>query len=202
MTRKLDLWIAEFVLVALGAGLTAGSVLPCGAFPLIEKPGINAVRTNVAFATVVDAESFLERVLPAATAANPKYRSPGGETETRWLTKEIAFPEAKGGGVMVSTHEDIENFRGGALSSRGTHEAVFAIDDVTIAPETVASDVAENGEKAIGVIFRCVGTPCIHADWSGEKSLSAWTDIYVQDPTQRDQILAAFQALQGKANSK
>ncbi len=95
--------------------------------------------------------------------------------------------------------EAIEDYRGGALSSRGTPEATFAIDGVRIALET-ASDVAENGEQAGAVMFRCVGAPCIRADWSGQKSMGASTDIYIQDATHRQRIFAAFQALQRKAD--
>lgn len=147
------------------------------------------------FASPAGAEAFLTRILPAATAANPKYRSPGGDVESRWLVNAITFQERENGGVVVSTHESTEEYRGGALTSTGTHDATFAIDDVKIAEET-ADDVAENGEKARSVMFRCVGAPCIQAVWSGAKSVSASTDISIQDPAQREQILAAFQALQ------
>ena len=88
--------------------------------------------------------------------------------------------------MIVSTDEDIEDYRDGSLSSRGTHEATFAIDDVTVSPETSDQDTTESGEKAMGVIFRCVGAPCIEAVWDGQKSMSAWTDIYVQDAKSRD----------------
>ena len=90
-------------------------------------------------------------------------------------------PRSQSGGLIVSTDEDFEDYRNGALISRGTHQATFAIDDVTISPETADQDTTENGEKAMGVIFRCVGAPCIQAVWDGQKSASAWTDIYLQE---------------------
>ena len=153
-----------------------------------------------AFASKSEAEAFLARALPAATAANPKYRSPGSDIETRWLTKTISFRATEGGVVVVSTAESVEDYRAHALSAQRTHAATFAVDDVAISEET-ADDLAENGEKARGVLFTCVGAPCIEAVWSGEKSMSASTDVYLQDETQRRQILDAFRALQERSAS-
>jgi hypothetical protein len=149
------------------------------------------------FVSRADAEAFLSDVLPAATAANPKYRTPGTDYDRRWLIKTITFPRAEGGGVVVSIDETFEDYRDGVLVSTGTHQARFAIDDVTISPET-ADDESEKGGKAQGVLFQCVGPPCVHAVWDGEPSLSARTDIYIEDASQRDGILSAFRALQGK----
>jgi hypothetical protein len=149
------------------------------------------------FASKSKAQAFLARALPAATAANPKYRSPGGDVETRWLTKTVGFKHDASGGLVVSTDESVEDYRGGALIARRNHEAAFAIDEVAISEETT-DDIAETGAKARGVLFKCVGAPCIEAVWSGEKSTSAWTDVYVQDEAQRRQILDAFRALQRK----
>jgi len=152
------------------------------------------------FASKSEAEAFLARVLPAATAANPKYRSPGSDIETRWLTKKISFRDREGGGVVVLTAESVEDYRAGALSAQRTHTATFAVDDVAISEET-ADDLAENGEKARGVLFTCVGAPCIEAVWGGERSTSASTDVYLQDETQRRQMVDAFRALQEKSAS-
>lgn len=158
----------------------------------------NAVPT---FTSPTDAEAFLSHAVPAATAANPKYRTPGTDYDRRWLIKAITFSRAEGGGVIVSTDEDFEDYRAGALTSRGTHQARFAIDDVKILPET-ADDVSEKGEKAMGVLFQCVGAPCVHAVWDGQPSVSARTDIYIQDANQRERILSAFRALQNKGASR
>ena len=119
-----------------------------------------------AFASKAEAEAFLSRAVPAATAANPEYRSPGKDVATRWLVKTIAFRESQSGGLIVSTDEDIEEYRSGSLMSRGTHQATFPIDDVTVSQETSDQDTTESGEKAIGVIFRCVVAP-VHSSGLG-----------------------------------
>jgi hypothetical protein len=154
------------------------------------------------FASRAEAEAFLSRAVPAATAANPEYRSPGKDVATRWLVKTIAFRESQSAGPIVSTDEDIEEYRSGSLMSRGTHQATFPIDDVTVSEETSDQDTTQSGEKAVGVIFRCIVAPCIQAVRNGQKSTSAWTDIYLQDAASRNQILAAFQALQKSGGSK
>jgi hypothetical protein len=155
------------------------------------------------FASKEEAEAFLSRAVPAATAANPKYRSPDKDVATRWLMKTIDFRKGESGDVMVSTDEDIEDYRNDALVSRRTHQATFAMNDVMVFPEASAADTTESGQKAQGVIFRCAsGAPCIEAVWNGQKSMGAETDIYLQDPTSREQILAAFQSLQRKSGSK
>jgi hypothetical protein len=155
-----------------------------------------------AFASKAEAEAFLSRAVPAATAANPKYRSSGKEVATRWLAKTIAFRESQSGGPIVSIDEDIEEYRNGSLKSRGTHQATFPIDDVTVALETSDQDTTESGEKAMGVIFRCVGAPCIQTVRDGQKSTGAWTDIYLQEAGSRNRILDAFRALQKGASPK
>jgi hypothetical protein len=152
------------------------------------------------FASKADAEAFLSGALPVATAANPNYRTPGADYERRWLIRKIEFFRGEGGAI-VSIDEAFEDYRNGALVSRGTHEAKFGIDDVAISLETT-EDVAGAGAKAQGVLFKCVGRPCIEAVWDGHKSVSASTDIYIQDERRREQILAAFRALQGTANSR
>jgi hypothetical protein len=181
-------------------GLSAISAVSIAAITASELKLADAAAQSLA--SRADAEAFLSQAVPTATSANPKYRSTGKIEATRWLTKTIVFRQSQGGGVIVSTDEDIENYRDGSLSSRGTHEATFAIDDVTVSPETSDQDTTESGEKAMGVIFRCVAAPCIEAVWDGKKSMSAWTDIYVQEAKSREQILAAFQALQKRASSK
>jgi hypothetical protein len=152
------------------------------------------------FASKADAESFLSGALPAATAANPKYRTPGADFERRWRTKKIEFSSGEGG-ATVSIDEAFEDYRNGVVVSRGAHQAKFAIGDVAISFET-ADDVAETGAKAKGVLFSCVGQPCIGAVWDGQKSVSASTDIYIQEDIRRKQILAAFRALQGRGDCR
>ena len=201
MTRRLCWGLAALLFTTAWTGQALA--IPPHASPAEIKTADNATKAAAAgsFASPSEAEAFLTRALPAATAANPKYRSPGSEVERRWLTKEIAFRRGEKGGVIVSTHELIEDYRASALTSEGTHEATFEIDDVRLSDE-VSDDVAENGGNARGVMFRCIGAPCIQAIWSGAKSVSASTDIYVQDASQRHRILAAFQALQRDAGAQ
>ena len=151
------------------------------------------------FATKGEAEAFLARALPEITAANPKYRSPDSDVDTRWLTKSVAFTHSATGGVFVTTDEEFEEYRKGELKSRGTHRARFALDEVSISLEASSSDTTESGEKAMGVMFKCVGAPCIEAVWNGKASVSSWTDMYLHDATIRARVLAAFQALQTKS---
>ena len=110
------------------------------------------------FASRAQAETFLSEALPAATAANPKYRTPGADYDRRWLIKTVTFSRAEDGGVVVSLDEDFEDYRNGAIASRDAHEARFAIDDVAISLETT-DDATERGEKAKGVLFQCIGRP-------------------------------------------
>jgi hypothetical protein len=93
------------------------------------------------FASKSEAQASLARTLPAATAANAKYHSPGGDVETPWLTETIGFKDDASGGGGVSTDESFEDYRDGALSARRTHEAAFAIDEVAIS-EGSTDDIA------------------------------------------------------------
>jgi hypothetical protein len=187
------------IAVTLVATLAEGSSISSAAKATMEVQMADDLVPK--FASQRDAEAFLSDALPAATAANPKYRTPGTDYDRRWLVRTITFSRAEGGGVIVSADEDFEDFRDGALVSRGTHQASFAIDDVKISPEA-ADDVSEKGEKALGVLFQCVGAPCIRAVWDGHPLASARTDIYIQDSNQRERILSAFRALQEKAASR
>jgi hypothetical protein len=168
------------------SGLAAAWLAPTAA--------LAADATTAPFGSRAEAEAYLARAVPAATQANPKYRSPGSDALRRWLTKSAEFHDSGDGAVVVSTNETFEDYRDGSLSGRGTHEATFAIDDVRVSVET-APDLTESGEPALGVLFSCAGAPCIEAVWDGQKSMAAETDIYIQDAAQRERILAAFEAL-------
>jgi hypothetical protein len=202
MKRLLDWWLTAPLFASLWIG-GVGTMAPSLATP----PGTNMAEgaTKLAFAgpfaSPSEAEVYLRRTLPSATAANPKYRTPGADYARRWLTKAISFHKRENGGIVVSTREIFEDTRHDARGSEGTHESTFAVDDVKISDES-ADDIAESGEKARGVLFRCIGAPCIRAVWSGQKSLSAQTDIYIQDTARRERILAAFRTLQRKAKSR
>ena len=86
----------------------------------------------------------------------PQVSYPGTDYDRRWLIKTVTFSRADTGGIIISLDEDFEDYRGGGLASRGTHQARFAIDDVTISPETT-DDLSDEGEKALGVLFQCAG---------------------------------------------
>jgi hypothetical protein len=176
------------------AAFVALSAPAFGAQSEIEMAGA----ASGSFASKAEAEAFLARAVPAATAANPKYRSPNSDLETRWLSKTISFLQSDSRGVIVSTEEEIDEYRNGALSSKGTHQATFAIDEVNVSLETSPQDRTETGEQAQGVMFKCVGAPCIEAVWNGKQSISAWTDIYLNDADERKRIFEAFRTLQSK----
>ncbi len=150
---------------------------------------------SASFATPAEAEAYLTTALPAAIAANPKYRSKDTGVLTRWLVNAIAFGKAQNGDITVSMDESFDEYRGDAVT-RGTHQAEFIIDDATIASEVSAYDMTESGDEARGVMFRCKGGPCVAAVWNGKPSTSAWTDLYVHDAATRQRILDAFRALQ------
>jgi hypothetical protein len=150
---------------------------------------------EAAFSSRDDAEAFLARALPLATAGNPKYYSKADKAETRWLTKSIEFHDGPPGrGVQVSTDEEFTEVRAG-VATPGTHQAVFSLGDVHISMETSDSDVTAADEPALGILFKCAAPHCIQAKWSGSASLADWTDIYLQDATLRGRIFAAFEFL-------
>lgn len=157
---------------------------------------------NVEFVTKDEAEAFLAKALPEATAANPKYRAADGGL-TQWLTRRIVFgPGASPSGVAVEMKEDVLQFRDGRQTSKGTHEVRFLIEDVQISELADSADLTENGEKARGIIFRCNSGKCIEAKWDGAPAPSDWSDISIQDPAMRAKILAAFQALKRLAGNR
>ena len=181
------------------AGIPTLPLSPTPSFAAAASEVRVAENASPSFASKAEAQAFLKRALPAATAANPMYKSPNSDVVTRWLTKSISFTHDRTGGVIVSTDEEFDQYRGGALKSRGTHQAKFALDDVTISLEASPTDTTETGEQARGVVFKCAGPPCIAAVWNGKASMSASTDVYLQDAASREQILAAFQSLRSKA---
>jgi hypothetical protein len=150
---------------------------------------------DTVFSSRKDAEDFLARTLPLATAANPKYYAKADKVETRWLTKSIEFHDgAAAHGIQISTDEEFTEVRAG-VATPGTHQAVFSLGEVNISMEASGTDVTEAGEPALGIIFNCAAPKCIQAKWSGQASRSDSTDIYLQDPALRARILAAFEFL-------
>jgi len=160
-----------------------------------STPSQKFAADETAFSSRKEAEDFLARTLPLATAANPKYVSKADKVQTVWLTKSIAFGDGPPGhGIQVATDEEFTEIRAG-VPTPGTHQAVFSLGDVNISMETSDTDVTEAGEPALGIIFNCVAPKCIQAKWSGQTSPSDSTDIYLQDATLRVRILAAFEFL-------
>ncbi len=184
-----------------------GALSPADAAPPLEigtsmpkDPLLSARPAN--FATKDEAEAFLATALPQATAANPKYRSKDGGL-TQWLTKEVVFgPGASGQGISVTMKEDMLEFRNGRQTAAGSHEVRFLIEDVQISELTDSPDRTENGEKALGVLFRCNAGKCINAKWNGVPTPSEQSDISIQDNATRAKILAAFQALKRFAGDR
>lgn len=159
-----------------------------------QSANAQAGSDDVTFASKKEAEDFLKRYLPIATAGNPKYRDDKGAV-TQWLTKTIAFNADPSRGILVSTSEEIIEFENGAKGRVGSHEAAFSMQDVQVSERKDATDRTENGERALGIIFNCISGKCINAKWDGNPSSSAWTDIYLQDAALRAKILKAFQTL-------
>ena len=155
-----------------------------------------ASSAETAFATKAEAEAFLTKALPEVTAANPRYRAPGGDIETRWLTKAITFSPSADRGVWIATHEAVLDYRGDAVVREGSHDAAFAIDSIDVALIAASGEIVDKLDAAAGVLFKCRGAPCIETDRDGVKSMDAATDISVADPVALARIAAAFRALQ------
>jgi hypothetical protein len=157
---------------------------------------------KINFSSREEAEAYLTKALPLATAANPKYRSANGVL-TQWLTRSIAFaPSRNPNGISVAMSEDILDFRNGVEIRKGAHETQFLIEDVRVSELKDSKDLTENGEKAEGIIFNCASGKCVSATWNGTPSSSEWTDISLQNAETREKILVAFQALKRFASGK
>jgi hypothetical protein len=155
------------------------------------------------FASKEDAEAYLTKTIPLATAANPKYRGAEPGVLTQWLTRTVEFgPSSKPNGISVSTSETYLEFRNGAQTATATHDVRFAIEDVRISERTDDPTLTENGEKALGVIFNCQSGKCIATIWNGAASKVDWSDISVQDATLRANILKAFQVLKKATDAR
>jgi hypothetical protein len=160
--------------------------------PKIVQPAAD----DAAFASKQEAEEFLARALPIATAANPRYRSqePGGATA--WITKTVKFgPGKNGDGRLVSMSEEVLGFRNGVQVTTGSHDVAFLIEDVKITENRDPGTLTENGDISLGVIFNCNSGKCIQSSYDGKQSLTASGDISIQDATLRNKILKAFETL-------
>jgi hypothetical protein len=196
--------LAAFALLPLGAAAFAAAAeaaAPPKAVTAMPDAFLHAAQASE-FLTKEEAESFLIKALPSATAGNPKYRGENGAL-TEWLTREVAFgPGAIASGISVVMKEDILEFRDGRQTATGTHDLSFFIEDVQISELTDGTEVTEKGDKALGVIFRCNAGKCINAKWNGVATPSDWSDISIQDNETRLKVLAAFQALKRFAGDR
>jgi hypothetical protein len=173
-------------MVAAAVALAAGRMFTANVAPSAE----------MAFTTKAEAEAFLAKALPEVTEANPRYRAPGSDIETRWLTKAITFSQSAEGGVWVATHEAVLDYRGDAVVREGSHDAAFAVDAIDVALIAASGEIVDKLEAAAGVLFKCRSAPCIETDRDGIKSMDAATDISVADSVALARIAAAFRALQ------
>jgi hypothetical protein len=172
-------------------------------FEISMPNNVQTASDDSPFASKQEAEAYLSRFLPIATAGNPKYRSPNGGTETAWITRAVKFGHSKNPtGISVSMSEEVLEFRHGIRSATGAHEVAFQIEDVKIAERKDSGDVTEKGEPALGIIFNCHSGQCIQSTRDGKQSASEWADIYIQDATLRAKILKAFETLKQGAGDK
>jgi hypothetical protein len=160
--------------------------------PKIVQPAAD----ETAFASKQEAEEFLARTLPIATAGNPRYRSEEPGVTTAWITKTVKFgPGKNGSGTLVSMSEDVLGFRNGVRVTTGSHEVAFLIEDVKIAENRDPGTLTENGDVSFGIIFNCNSGKCIQSSYDGKQSSTDSGDISIQDAALRGKILKAFETL-------
>jgi hypothetical protein len=160
--------------------------------PEIVQPAAD----EAAFASKQEAEEFLARYLPIATAGNPRYRSEEPGVTTAWITKTVKFgPGKNASGTLVSMSEDVLGFRNGVRVTTGSHEVAFLIEDVKMTENRDPGTLTENGDISLGIIFNCNSGKCIQSSYDGKQSLTDSGDISIQDATLRSRILKAFETL-------
>jgi hypothetical protein len=160
--------------------------------PKIAQP----VADEAAFASKQEAEEFLARYLPIATAGNPRYRSQEPGVATAWITKAVKFEPGKNAhGRLMSMSEEVLGFRNGVQATTGSHEVAFLIEDVKITERRDPGTITENGDISLGIMFNCNSGKCIQSTYDGKQSSTDWGDISIQDATLRNKILKAFETL-------
>jgi hypothetical protein len=186
--------------------LCVGAVIPIGqgnaqpGFEISMSKNLQSATDVSAYASMEDAQEYLVRTLPIATANNPNYRSSADGVEMAWITQSIKFaPGRNGSGMLVSMSEAIFEFRNGVRAAAGSHQVEFSIEDVKISERRDGADLTASGEIALGVIFNCNSGKCIRSTYNGEASAVDWTDISIQDDALRGQILKAFETIQQAA---
>jgi hypothetical protein len=185
-----------WLLVSMGAMFPVGRANAQPRFEISMSKSLQSAANDSALASKEDAEAFLAQYLPIATNSNPKYRSGNGDVETQWITKAINFgTDENSNGIRVSMSEEVLEFRNGVRSAIASHQAEFSVEDVKISEREDSTDITENGEIALGIIFNCNSGKCIRTTYNGEPSRADWTDIYIQDASLRGRILKAFETL-------
>ena len=158
--------------------------------------------TATEFLSRDDAQAFLARGLPLATAANPIYIAKADKAQTQWLTKSIRFADGPAGrGIEVTMDEEFTELRAGVRTA-GTHQASFWLGDVGISVRTDDSTLTPSGDSAVAVLFTCDAPQCVRASWNGAQSSADWTDISIQDAAVRGRILAAFEFLKAAGGAR
>ena len=148
-----------------------------------------------AFVSRSAAEAYLAGELPAATAANPKYRDSKTDLDTRWLTKSITFTNAVHGGVVVTMREMILKYRGIKIVDRGTHSAKFPIEVTGVGLINDAWIPVDTVDAAAGILFKCPEKPCILTHRNGNTTIDIQTDITISNRNSRTKLYEAFRAL-------
>ena len=162
-------------------------------------PNVRQVIEDAPLVSRDDAERFLTRYLPMATAANPKYRT-GDGVLMAWITKSVAFkPGRPGQGLTIAMTEETLEFRNGAQTAKGSHDVEFSLADVQVSERRDAATLTEGGRASVGIYFNCNTGKCILSAYDGKPSQTDQSDISIQDDALRGKILKAFLMLKPAA---
>jgi hypothetical protein len=161
----------------------------------LAAPVPAACSEGQAFVSRRAAEAYLARELPVATAANPKYRDPNTDLDTRWLTESISFTQAVDGGVVVTMREVILKYRGAKIVDHGIHSAEFPIEVTGVGLISDAWVPVDSVDAAAGILFRCPEKPCIRTHRNGKSTIDIQTDITISNRESRTRLYEAFRAL-------
>ena len=154
-----------------------------------------AAKAQTPFASRAEAEGYIAKALPKATADNPKYLTKSDGVVSRWLTQDIRFTAGPDGATRVVMRENYTQEKAGKTTP-GRHEAEFSLDEVEITEFAELGDVTPKGDASRGLMFTCKAPGCVAAKWDEHASRADRTDISVQDDAARAKLLAAFRYLQ------
>jgi hypothetical protein len=177
--------------LAMGATLERQSPAETGMTPMAEQSETMDKEA---------AQAFIAQTLPVATAANPKYRSGDAAELSIWLTKSVRFiSAATTRGITVEMDEQALIFNGGVQTATNTHDVSFALADVQVSEYRYPHDTTENGEPALGILFKCNTGKCVRSKWNGAQSSKDQTDLYLYNAADRARLLKAFEILKAAA---